>query len=353
MPEHGWRPYVLLSSVTQLQPPPSLTPTLVQIGGSIAGLMQGIMLKRQGHNVQILEQSTSSERLEGGIGIALGPDALEFFRRYDLMRQSSYISNPSVQFLNSLSEVMRFIKRPMEMSTWNRLYYNLRANFDGIKVAFSQTRQIRLKSTDGRVTVQSEDLLDGGRYYLQADLAIVSDGASSQIRLLLIPDVQRQYAGYLAYVDESEVSEETRKILGPNFTSYICIKAVAYSGTYIIPGKDGSLQPGDRRINWVWYDDCELDSPTFSEVLTSKTGHIHRNYVPVWQIRPSSWELQVEKASTSLIPPMLELVKKTINPAISVVHDFACPWATFFDGKVVLVGDALALFRLKHYNAVP
>ena len=42
---------------------------------------------------------------------------------------------------------------------------------------------------------------------------------------------------------------------------------------------------------------------------------------------------------------MLELVKKTINPAISVVHDYACPRATFFDGKVVLVGDALALFR--------
>ena len=242
MPEHGWRPYVLLSSVPQLQPPTFLTLTLVQIGGSIAGLMQGIMLKRLGHNVQILEQSTSSERLEGGTGITLGPDALEFFRRYDLMRQSSYISNPGIQFLDSLSKVTRFIKRPMEMSTWNRLYSNLRANFDGYKssifpnppdlfdsdgdAVFSIGKKATdVKYTDRRVTVQYEDLLDGGRHYLQADLVIVSDGASSQIRPLLIPNVQRQYAGYLAwrgYVDESEVSEETRKILDPNFTSYVC-----------------------------------------------------------------------------------------------------------------------------------
>jgi hypothetical protein len=42
---------------------------------------------------------------------------------------------------------------------------------------------------------------------------------------------------------------------------------------------------------------------------------------------------------------MLELIEKTANPAISVIHDYACPKAAFFDGKVLLVGDALALFR--------
>jgi hypothetical protein len=62
-------------------------------------------------------------------------------------------------------------------------------------------------------------------------------------------------------------------------------------------------------------------------------------------MRPSVWEDQLEIAQATLIPPMLEIVKKATNPAISVIHDYACPKAAFFDGKVVLVGDALALFR--------
>ena len=42
---------------------------------------------------------------------------------------------------------------------------------------------------------------------------------------------------------------------------------------------------------------------------------------------------------------MLEMVQKTTNPAISVIDDYASPRAAFFDAKLLLVGDALALFR--------
>lgn len=62
-------------------------------------------------------------------------------------------------------------------------------------------------------------------------------------------------------------------------------------------------------------------------------------------MRPSVWQTQLEHASSTLIAPMLELVQKTSNPAISVIHDYASPRAAFFDGKLLLVGDALALFR--------
>lgn len=62
-------------------------------------------------------------------------------------------------------------------------------------------------------------------------------------------------------------------------------------------------------------------------------------------MRPSIWQARVEIGSKVLIPPMLELLQKTNGPAISVIHDYACPKAAFFDNKVLLVGDALALFR--------
>ena len=92
--------------------------------------MQGIMLKRLGHNVHILDQSLSSNREDNGAGITVGPEAQEFYKRYDLVQKPYSIPDPGVRFLNTRSEVRYFMKRPMEMSSWSLLYYRLRANFD-------------------------------------------------------------------------------------------------------------------------------------------------------------------------------------------------------------------------------
>lgn len=97
----------------------------------------------------------------------------------------------------------------------------------------------------------------------------------------------------------------------------------------------------------MWYQDCPETSPSFKESLTGVGGHVHRNYVGVGQIRPSVWKEQVETASKILNRPFVELVTKTAASAaaISVIHDYSSPKAIFHDEKVLLVGDALALFR--------
>lgn len=117
--------------------------------------------------------------------------------------------------------------------------------------------------------------------------------------------------------------------------------------SYIIPGSGGSLEPGKRRINWVWYLNCPKTSPAFKTNLTGVEGHVHQNYVPVGQASPSVWTGQLETASKILNPPFAELVAKTAasGVAISVIHEYASPKALFHDNKVLLVGDALALFR--------
>lgn len=84
---------------------------------------------------------------------------------------------------------------------------------------------------DSRVAVRYQDLVQGEIRTVDGDLVIVADGASSSIRTQLLPEVKRQYAGYLAwrgYVEESRVSEETRKLLDPNFTSF------SFPGGYIL-----------------------------------------------------------------------------------------------------------------------
>ena len=201
--------------------------------------MQGIMLKRLGHNLHILDQSPSSERGDSGAGITLGPEAQEFYSRYDLTQQPYSLPNPGVQFLNAKSEVRYFMKRPMEMSSWNLLYHRLRANFDGHKsdlcpnppgnlkgdgeAIFEFGKKVTNVTYDGgTVTVHYKDLIAGENRTLQADLVIVADGASSSIRPVLLPDVHRSYSGYIAwrgYVDESKLSKETMDVLEPSFSS--------------------------------------------------------------------------------------------------------------------------------------
>lgn len=53
----------------------------------------------------------------------------------------------------------------------------------------------------------------------------------------------------------------------------------------------------------------------------------------------------VSRASEVLSPPFLELVRKTANPFISTVRDLAAPRASFYDGKLILVGEALTVYR--------
>ena len=50
-------------------------------------------------------------------------------------------------------------------------------------------------------------------------------------------------------------------------------------------------------------------------------------------------------ADSVLARPFAELVSKTTDPFISSVSDTITPRASFFDGKLLLVGDALTLFR--------
>lgn len=113
----------------------------------------------------------------------------------------------------------------------------------------------------------------------------------------------------------------------------------------MIPGGDGSLEVGHRRMNWAWYNQCQELSPEFTEMTTDKDGRKHHNFVPLGKIQDKAWARQKSRAVRILSAPFWELVNKTQQPGLSIIHDFAADKAAFYDNKVLLVGDALALFR--------
>lgn len=79
--------------------------------------------------------------------------------------------------------------------------------------------------------------------------------------------------------------------------------------------------------------------------MTDIFGQTHHSTLQPGMLRPEVWEQQVKFAQENFAAPFVELVENTSQPFVAAVSDDICDRATFMNGKVILVGDALALFR--------
>ncbi|CAL3968274.1 unnamed protein product [Diplocarpon coronariae] len=342
---------------------PKAPMNIIIIGGSNTGLMNGIVLKRLGHNVRILEQNTQSERADLAAGITTYPEFEEFMKVHDQTGEPWSVHSPAIQWLNKDAGVTRRLNKPLQMTSWSVIYYRLRANFDGLasgfcakppaagehdgSAIFDLGKQVTRLSVDGGVRVEYTDLADGDKpAEVTADMVILADGANSRLRHALFPEVERRYAGYVAFrgtVPESEVSEETKKAFDPNLT-YFCFKG-KYILLYIIPGADGSLAPGHRRYNWVWYHPIAARSQSFTDIMTDASGAVHRNTLPAGSMNPRAWENYKTIARLQMCAPFAEVVQKTSQPFVTAISDLACPRAVALGGKALIAGEALNLVR--------
>ena len=79
--------------------------------------------------------------------------------------------------------------------------------------------------------------------------------------------------------------------------------------------------------------------------MTDSSGQQHRNSVPKGKMREEVWKAQLDHGNQILNSVFVELLNKTKEPFLSVIQDYAAPQASFFDGKLLMIGDALAVFR--------
>ncbi|KAL8954142.1 MAG: hypothetical protein Q9222_000025 [Ikaeria aurantiellina] len=210
------------------------------VGGSLAGLLNALMIKRLGHNVRLLEQTPSSTRSSHAAGIGTGPRGVDYFKVHDLVKKPYAIHCPGFQILDQEGQILRSTPPSLNLTSWDMLYFRLRANFDGLRSEYCSQPPCRLPSdgtssyevgkraiaasyTDGLMSLEYEDVSKGGFGTLHADLVIVADGANSTIRQSLIPDLNPTYAGYLVWrglVREEDVSEPTRDLFGVKFNVF-------------------------------------------------------------------------------------------------------------------------------------
>lgn len=190
---------------------------LKKIGGSLAGLMHGIMLKKRGFIVTMLEQEASGLRQNQDAGMMIRGEVQTILNGFDRVKQEFCVPADGPQFNLDKNEVPRFkYQKRGQLTNWNSLHCILRANFDGTtskivteapksddgdgRVQFRNGARVTdVKDAGEKVRLQFEDTINHTTETMEADAVIAADGANSTIRRILMPEVKRQYAGFVTW----------------------------------------------------------------------------------------------------------------------------------------------------------
>jgi 2-polyprenyl-6-methoxyphenol hydroxylase-like FAD-dependent oxidoreductase len=307
------------------------------IGGSLAGLFAGTLLRSIGWEVDIYERSPHTLDSRGG-GIVLQPDVVEAFQRAGIADDVPLgVVAHERYYLNRDGGIAQPMSMRQTLTSWNLLYSSMRRHFPAEH--YHQGKHLSEVAQDG---AQVTAIFDDGTREI-GDLLVGADGPTSTVRHLLLPDYTPQYAGYVAYrglVNERELDPATANLLTERFVFYQFPNSHILQ--YVIPGENESLIPGERRFNWVWY--VNYDQTTeLPDILTDKNGQRREYSIAPGMLHPTIEQAMRSYADRVLAPPFQKLVAATHEPFVQAILDLGVPQMAF--DRIALVGDAAFIPR--------
>ncbi len=310
---------------------------VVVAGGSLGGLTAGLLLRDLGLDVTIHERSPA-ELQERGAGIGFLPDSYRYLvERAGVPLDEISISTSSIRYLGRDGAVVHDQAHPYRFSSWNTVYRRLLGCFDRGRY-FLGCEVTGFGDNGESVRVEL-----GPDHAIEADLLVCADGVSSPARRRLLPDARACYAGYVAWrgmVPEAELDECARTRLGDAITYFVY--ANSHILLYPIPGSDGSVRPGERLVNFVWYRNY-LGGGDLDDLMTDATGTRHERSVPPGEVRDEHVAEMRATARARLPGLIADVVGAVARPFVQVIYDVEVPRMAF--GRVCLVGDAAWVVR--------
>jgi 2-polyprenyl-6-methoxyphenol hydroxylase-like FAD-dependent oxidoreductase len=300
-------------------------------GGSLAGLMTGIVMKAAEADVHIYERSQKVLD-DRGAGIVMQAETEAFLINVCRLRpEKTGVWLKYRQYLNRDGTPDRYQEMPQQMTSWGLIYRALRRAFPAERYHEGVALNGFLQTGHG-VVAKLDGLTD-----VEADLLVGADGSRSFVRQQLMPRVKPRYAGYVAWrgvVSESSASSLLTKTFIDHFTFQQMDRS--HILCYLIPGAEGEIEPGQRRINWVWY--WNVPESELQNLMTGVDG-IERDFsVPPGQVRDEWLKKQDAIAHKVFCPQFVELWRATEKPFIQPILDLSVP--RMVDGRVALLGDA-------------
>ncbi|GAC1531935.1 MAG: FAD binding domain-containing protein [Acidimicrobiales bacterium] len=310
---------------------------VIVAGGSLGGLTAALVLRDLGLDVTIYERS-DVELEQRGAGIGFLPASYRYLvERGGCVLDDISIVTSQIRYLDRTGAVIHDEPHRYRFSSWNTVYRCLLRCFGrdryllGHEVeTFTQAGgDVEIGVSDGRSTT--------------ADLLVCAEGITSRARRVLQPRTEPMYAGYVAWrgmVPERDLAPSTARSLGDAITYYVY--ANSHILVYPIPGLDGSVKPGDRLINFVWYRNYHRGGD-LADVLTDDAGLQREVSLPPGAAR-AEHVADVRATATARLPSILaEVVCAVEAPFVQVVFDVEID-AMAFD-RVCLVGDAAWVAR--------
>ena len=307
------------------------------VGGSMAGLFTGLLLRRAGVDVHVYERA-GEELANRGAGIVTHPplfDALE--------QGGARVSGEmGVRALGRRvfardGSIEGEVELPQTLTSWGLMYRALLEAFPPERYHNGHSLESLECEPDGVVAHFS----NGKR--ARAAWLIGADGVRSTVRGLVAPEIQHDYAGYVAWrglVDEAALPESVLAELR-DYLSFSLPSGEQMLG-YLVAGPGENLSPGQRTFNWVWYRPAHPDD-TLADLLTDTAGTRHEMSIPPDRIRQPVIDGLREAANHSLSPQYRKVVELTSQPFIQPIYDLASP--RLVHGRVLILGDAAFVAR--------